>query len=980
VALVRGTRLGPYEILTLIGAGGMGEVYRAHDTKLDRSVAVKVLLPAAAADAERLRRFRDEARAASSLNHPNILVIHDFGEIDSRPFIVTELVEGETIREKLRAGPIGTDEAVAIVTQVARALAAAHARGIVHRDIKPENVVVRPDGYVKVLDFGLAKLSDPAMEVDADTALRTMPGTTLGTPRYMSPEQIRGVGVDRRTDIWSLGVMLYEMLDGQPPFTGPTAADVQSVILTSEPSLERFTSGVHAGFGRVLFKALRKNPLERYSDAQELVADLDAAPRPGGESPPTIAPAAASSTRSNLPVPLTPFIGREDDLAAIGSALAGARFVTLTGAGGVGKTRLALRAAADCVGQFADGIWLVDLAPLSDATRVPSAVADVLKVRDHPDRPIVEVLCDRLRAQSMVIVLDNCEHVIDECAALAQRLLSACAGVRILATSREALGVPGETTWRVRSLVVPAPDATETGVLLRAESVQLFAQRARAVRSGFSVTAENAAAVAQICRRLDGLPLAIELAAARLRSMSSGEIVTRLDDRFRLLTGGARAALPRQRTLEATVSWSYELLNESERALFNQLSVFAGGWTLEAAEQVCRIVSESNADVGDVIARLVDRSLVVADETDSGRTRYRLLETLRQFGRDRLFAGGDADSVRARHLSWAVAIAERMPPQNTTRHPPEIAAEVDNLRAAFEWACETRAYEAGLRLISSAGWILSLAEKRRALKQLLPFVDKAPLDVQGRVLFVAGSLAFMMGDWQWGVETLDAGARISARSGDVKHEALSLAYGAPCDWALDHREAAWEKAAAAVAVARRGRNVEARVRSLLLQGWLEVERDLALAESLARASDAEATAIASVFDMAHCREELGFIQCLKGDFAEAAELLAGAMTLFEQVQENCGAHILESAAAWSAMTGRFELGAELLGAAARIRDETGDNPRPWERLVQDVHLPKIAEALAPAVFADAHWRGRQRPFLEALRFARNRLHEAIATR
>ena len=253
--------------------------------------------------------------------------------------------------------------------------------------------MVRPDGYVKVLDFGLAKLSDPAMDVDADTALRTMPGTILGTPRYMSPEQIRGIGVDQRTDIWSLGVMLSEMLDGRPPFAGPTAADVASAILTSERLLERFTSGVHAGFGHVLFKALRKNPLERYSDAQELVADLDAAYRPGGESPPRIAPAAASSTRSNFPLPLTPFVGREDDLAALGTAVASTRFVTLTGAGGVGKTRLALRAAADCVGQFADGVWLVDLAPLSDATRVPSAVADVLKVRDHPDRgEIIQVV------------------------------------------------------------------------------------------------------------------------------------------------------------------------------------------------------------------------------------------------------------------------------------------------------------------------------------------------------------------------------------------------------------------------------------------------------------------------------------------------------------------------------------------------------------------------------------------------------------
>jgi non-specific serine/threonine protein kinase len=979
VALALGTRLGPYEVGSLIGAGGMGEVYRARDTKLDRPVAVKVLSTAAAADAERLRRFRDEARAASSLNHPNILVIHDFGEIEGRPFIVTELVEGETIRQKLQAGPLGDDEAVAIVTQVARALSAAHALGIVHRDVKPENVMVRPDGYVKLLDFGVAKLSDATIEADAETALGTMPGTILGTPRYMSPEQIRGVGIDRRSDIWSVGVMLYEMLDGQPPFVGHTAAEIASVILTSEPSLEHFMSSERKGFGRVLFRALRKSALERYSDALELIADLATVHQPAVGLARTTAPA-ASSTGSNLPLPLTPFIGRGDDLAALRSALVNARFVTLTGAGGVGKTRLALRVASDCLLDFRDGVWLVDLAPLSDGEHVPSALAEVLRVRDRSTRPIADVLCGTLREQSMLILLDNCEHLIEACAGLAQQLLSTCAGVKILATSREPLGVPGETTWRVRSLAVPMADADEIDVLLHVESVELFVLCAHAVRPGFSITRENASAVATICRRLDGLPLAIELAAARLRSMSAVEIVTRLDDRFRLLTGSTRTTLPRQRTLEAMVSWSYELLTEPEQVLFNQLSVFAGGWTLEAAEQVCQVDHALNSDVADIIARLVGRSLIVADETDNGRMRYRLLETLRQFGRDRLAAHGDADNVRARHLSWAVAIAERMPRQNTTVHPPAIAAEVDNLRAALEWACETRACEAGLRLVSTAGWILSLTERRRVLKQLLPFVDSVPLDIQGRALYEAGSLAFMIGDWHWGIETLDAAADVSAKTGAVKYEALSLAYGSSCYWALDDRQTAWEKASAAVAVARKGRSGEALTRCLILQGWLEMYRDLALAESLITASDAEATVSARVFDMGHCREALAIIHCLKGDFVQAAELLAGAITLFEQIQENCGAHILESAAAWSAMTGRFELGAEFLGGAARIRDETGDQPRPWERLVQDVYLPMISEALAPAMFAEAHRRGGQRPFLEALRFAQSqlRVHSSVA--
>jgi non-specific serine/threonine protein kinase len=975
VALALGTRLGAYEIVGLLGSGGMGEVYRARDTKLDRAVAIKVLSTAATVDADRLRRFRDEARAASSLNHPHILVIHDFGDVDGRPFIVTELVEGETIGQRLRAGPIEPSETIAIVTQVARALSAAHALGIVHRDIKPENVMVRPDGYVKVLDFGLAKLSDSTRGVDAPTELRTTPGTIVGTPRYMSPEQVRGLPVDRRSDIWSIGVMLYEMILGRPPFAGPTPADLASAILMSEPPLDGLASAAGGGVGRVVGRALSKNPLERYADAMELIADLAAA-APAVDAMPAIARRAAiapASGRSNLSLQLTSFVGRENDIAGVRRVLAGARFVMLTGAGGVGKTRLALRVGAECAPHFADGVWFVDLAPLSDGAQVTGAIAGVLGVRDRPDRPIAESLCDRLRARTLLIVLDNCEHLVDACAALTQQLLSACAGIKMLATSREALGVPGEVTWRVRSLGVPEAGVVDPAALMLVESAQLFVQRARAVRPEFDVTADNAIAVGHICRRLDGLPLAIELAAARLRSMSAGEIATRLDDRFRLLTGGSRAALPRQRTLEATVSWSYELLSDLERLLFDRLSVFAGGWTVEAAEQVCRLDGEPDVDIADLIAHLVDRSLVAADETASGRTRYRLLETLRQFGRDRLVARGMASDVRARHLSWAVAHAERIPPQNTTVHEPDVAAEIDNLRTALEWACETDAHEAGLRLISSASWILSLAERRRALRQLLPFAADAPPAVQSRVLFVAGSLAFMVGDWRWGVETLDATAEISAKTGDVKHQSMSLAYAATCYWALGDRETARDRIARAVTVARDGHSGIALTRSLCFQAWLEMNRDLALAESLAIAGEAEAAAFNGVFDIAHCREALGIIQCLKGDPARGADVLAGAMHLFEQIQENCSAHILESAAACFAMVGRFELGAELLGAAGRIRDETGDRPRPWEYLVQEVWLPRIEEALAPAEFTAARRRGAQRAFREALRFAQSEL-------
>jgi hypothetical protein len=316
-----------------------------------------------------------------------------------------------------------------------------------------------------------------------------------------------------------------------------------------------------------------------------------------------------------------------------------------------------------------------------------------------------------------------------------------------------------------------------------------------------------------------------------------------------------------------------------------------------------------------------------------------------------------------------------MPPQNTTRHAPEVAAEVDNLRTALEWACETRAHEAALRLISSSAWILSLDERRRVLRQTLPFAPATPPEVHSRAQYVAGTLAFMVGDWRWAVETLDACAEISAAVGDRKRESLSLAYAATCYWALDDRDTGQDRIVRAATAAREAR-VETLARVQMLHAWLEIDRDLSAAEALAAACEAEAVAIGSVFDLGHCREALGLIHGLKGDFRRGAEVLSGAITLFEQIQENCGAHILETAAAWCAMSGRFELGAHLLGAAGRIRDETGDRPRPWERIVQHDWLPKLEAALAPAVFAAAFRRGAQRPFRDALAFAHAELRAA----
>ncbi|HEY2308189.1 MAG TPA: helix-turn-helix domain-containing protein, partial [Streptosporangiaceae bacterium] len=367
-----------------------------------------------------------------------------------------------------------------------------------------------------------------------------------------------------------------------------------------------------------------------------------------------------SPARHNLPVPLTSFVGREQDLARLEGLLGQARLVTLTGPGGAGKTRLALEFASGVLGRFPDGAWLVELASLSDVSLIAAAALSAVGAPGQAGRPAMDTLTDFLIRRRTLVVLDNCEHLLDGCAELVGRLLSACPDVKVLATTREAMNIPGEVSWKVRPLTIPDEDCAVDG-LQSSEAVVLFTDRTRAVEPDFEITTQNAGAVTQICRRLDGMPLAIELAASRVRSMAVEELSSRLDDRFRLLTGGTRTALPRQRTLEATITWSYDLLSEEERVLFDRLSVFSGGCTTDSARRVCSGGAVSEERVLELVGGLADRSMLVADKNGEPKTRYRMLETLRQFGQARLAARGESRAVRRRHLDWAINFAESYP-------------------------------------------------------------------------------------------------------------------------------------------------------------------------------------------------------------------------------------------------------------------------------------------------------------------------------
>ncbi|HSL42076.1 MAG TPA: adenylate/guanylate cyclase domain-containing protein [Anaerolineales bacterium] len=454
----------------------------------------------------------------------------------------------------------------------------------------------------------------------------------------------------------------------------------------------------------------------------------------------------------NLPTQLTSFIGREKEIDEIKKLITEHRMVTLTGSGGAGKTRLALEVAGELLSQFSGGLWFVELAPLADPALVAQTLLSVFKLREDPQghRTSLEILQDHLRSKTALLILDNCEHLIEACARVSESLLRACPKLKILASSREALGIPGEISYRVPSLQTPAPaDLLHLRNPLEIDSIRLFVERGTAAKPDFRLTKENTAFVAQICSRLDGIPLAIELAAARVKMLSPEQIASRLDDRFRLLTGGARTALPRQQTLRAMIDWSYSLLSDPEKMLFRRLAVFTGGWTLEAAEFVCGEGREG-PDILDLISRLMDKSLVISEESDGG-IRYHRLETIRQYSRERFFETDEVEAIRDRHLVYHVQLSEEIerglqgPERKLWAHRSE--SEQENLRTAIEWGLAKNP-ESSLRIgtnmvvgIASGGYSVEgfrwLRDSMRAMESTLSVI---PPPLRAEAL---GALAFI---------------------------------------------------------------------------------------------------------------------------------------------------------------------------------------------------------------------------------------------
>ena len=875
----------------LLGRGGMGVVYRSLDTQTGETVAVKALNADVLADEpSTLERFRREGEALRKLNHPNIVKYIAALESNGQHYLVMEYIDGGSLQDLLATqGHLSNQRAIEIGLDLADALVSAHHLGIIYRDLKPANVLLAKDGIPRLTDFGIIQL--------ADSSPLTKTGLMVGTVNYLSPEAINSETLDFRADIWAFGVLLFEMLTGQLPFTGKNlTARITAILNQATPDISQYNPDIPKPIADLIYGLLEKDRNQRFPSMRQVGAELESilmglqglptstesrfktsipsnrntrptlptgtvtflftdiegstklaqqypeampdllarhnellnqaveshngfvfqvvgdsfavsfhsandalnaalqaqrnlhqenwnsapikvrmgihtgtaqlqiesrdTPYSGyaalamtqrimsaGHGEQILISSAAENLlrgqlpkdaalidlgeknlkdillperiyqlhvpdlpsdfaslntyekiRHNLPLQLTTFIGREKEVEQVKKRLEKYPLVTLTGSGGIGKTRLSIQVASELLNEYPTGVWLVELASLTDPALVTQSVCAALGVKPEGGASALDALINYLHEKKILLVVDNCEHLIDACAQLCDELLHTCPNLRIIASSREALGIDGENAYRVPSLSLPDPKSG-LHVIEEAEAVKLFKERATTILPEFELTEANAPAIAQICQRLNGIALAIELAASRVKMLKVEQIATRLDDAFRLLTGGSRTALPRQQTLRALIDWSYNLLPDEERTILRRLSVFMGGWTLEAAEAIC-----GNADALDLLTHLVDKSLVSVDLEHGDEPHYYLLETVRQYAREKLVEIEDPARLRDVHLDYFLKLAERIAPELYRRKMPDwldfLEVEYPNFHAALEWAQEGDV-EAGLRVCNA---------------------------------------------------------------------------------------------------------------------------------------------------------------------------------------------------------------------------------------------------------------------------------------
>jgi predicted ATPase len=735
----------------------------------------------------------------------------------------------------------------------------------------------------------------------------------------------------------------------------------------------------------------------------------------------------------NLPAQLTSFIGRQKEIEEIRKCVVEKRIVTLTGSGGAGKTRLCLQVGAACLEQFEDGVWLAELATVTSPSLIPQTLLSIFNLREDTHRSPLDVLIDYLRTKSILILLDNCEHLIGDCARITEKLLQACPQLKILATSREALGIPGEVSYHVPSLKIPDPaDVRSLDRLQDMDSIRLFIERAAAAKPEFALTEENASSVAQICSRLDGIPLAIELSAVRVKVLTLEQIAARLDDRFQLLTSGTRTALPRQQTLRATIDWSYSLLSEAEQSLFRSLAVFVGGWTLEAAETVCG-GERNGSDILDLLTRLVDKSLILIEDTPGGM-RYHRLETIRQYSREKLFETDEVQALQDRHLAFYVQFAELVDDKLKGRDQEiwhkRMTAEQDNLRAALEWGL-SRDPDGALRIAGAANLFWTAggysAEGFRWTQQALKRVEKSPVPAgrtnaqrtvaRAKALCGLTRLYLSLGDNASAKRVAEESVALYRQSQDRRGLAFALVVLAyPLDF-LGERDQAESILQESYSIAQAEGDVYVQCRSLniLTRVIIALHHDLDLArqyieESLQlarmaglRSQEAQARGIlatiaiqandyhrarASLLESVNIYEEVGarfnvileksnlaHLERRRANFASALEYYRETILAFRDIgQTGAVSHQLECFGFIALEEDQDERALQLFAAANTLREKRGTPMTPDEELYFAEQLTSLREKLEEKQFELAWSKGRSMTMEEAIELALETTH------
>lgn len=941
-----------------IGRGGFGVVYRCLQPALDRTVAVKVLTHDL--DEDNRSRFLREQRAMGRLtDHPNIVTVLEIGVTASgHPFIVMPYYPLGSLDSMIhRAGPYTVEQVLRLGVKTAGAVASAHRLGILHRDVKPGNILLSSYGEPALTDFGIAHITD---------GFETSANAILASPAFASPEVLEGSAPTEVSDVYSLGATLFCALTGHAAFERRTGEELvaQFIRITSRPIPDLQKHGVPRELAAIIEHAMARDPSGRPTGAEAfgeelreiqlrhgLTVDDMALPGDDGELPaarpssgstssaftPVHTPALIAGSLGNLPLDTTPFVGRRDELATAKTMFDTTRLLTLTGIGGVGKTRLALRVAGEMRDRFAHGVWLVELGELFDPSLVPNVVAESLRLRVRTANPTQEIV-EFLAPRRLMLVLDNCEHMIDASAQFAQAVIRTCPDIMILATSREPLNIAGESVLRVPSLAMPdtehEPEMMGTPAY---DAISLFEGRASAAVPGFALSDENLDIVVQICRHLDGLPLAIELATARLRVMSVDQVLQRLSDRYKLLTRGSRAAPTRQQTLRACIEWSYALCSPLEQRIWAQVSVFSGSFELDAALHIC-LDELSSDDLLDVISSLVDKSILIRDDVD-GLVRFRMLDTLRLFGREKVIESGEYANLRRRHYNWYRQLALDAETDWISSRQMDWLTRLDleqsNLREALEFTClEPSAVESDAPLEIAVAlfpfWFARnlFSEGRYWLDRAVDSRPARPSASRIKAICCNSVLAELQGGLEAGADLIASARAVNADLDDpvsdayLEHgEGLLALYSGDAPGASSHLESAvrlfsTSDTTRVLVWSQFMLGLSYELRGITAQAITCYEEVLAITEPRGE----------TVY-RSYCLWGLGLAQYRQNEINRAARSIDECLQLCRLVGEPLVAAVAVEVLAWIAGDNRDpERAAVLLGAAESLGSQVGSSP------------------------------------------------------